>query len=79
MNVPHTHTLTFAQLLTCYLQCAADPKLHGRRARHKVQRLEHVTQRPHDDHRDAHAERRFVVEIAQKLRQACVGRSNLFV
>lgn len=63
----------FAQFVTCYLQCTADPKLHGRRACHKVQRLEHVTQRPHHNHRDAHAERRFVVEVAQKLRQSWGG------
>lgn len=52
------------------LHHAADPELHGGLAHNVVARLEHVADRPHDHHVDAHAERRLVLDVARELRRA---------
>lgn len=40
-------------------------------ADHEVNRLVHVAAGPHDHHEEAHAMRRFVLVVAEKLRRTC--------
>lgn len=59
-----------------HLQRATYPELRWRVSSYKVTSLEHITERPHNDHVYAHSICWFILKVAQELRSACAKEKD---